>query len=235
MNVPIVIAHRGDSSRALENSLEALRLALSLPADMIEIDIRRSLDNELYVMHDRHTGRTANRNVDIEQSTSEEISRIALKNGEPIPTLTDALDVIAGNIGLNLEIKSEGAGTLTAEHLRDVGYRGTVVISSFLETEVRAVRGISPFIATSVIFDSFTMKDLAAYSAKGHGVISLRKQTVSRELITACHNRGIKIYVWTINDEDEMETFIVWEVDGIYTNKPSVLKGLLNGLRGKGE
>ena len=231
MHVPIIIAHRGDSSRGLENSLESIRLALSLPADMIEIDIRRSLDDALYVMHDKHTGRTANEDVDIERSTSKEISRVTLKNGEPIPTLTDVLSVVTGNIGLNLEIKSEGGGKLTAEHLRDFGYRGTVLISSFLETEIRSVRGIAPFISSAGIFDSFTVKNLPAYRAKGYNLISLRKQTVSRELITACHDRGIKVYVWTIDNENEMERFIVWEVDGIYTNKPSVLKGLLLGLQ----
>ena len=231
MHVPIIIAHRGDSSRALENSLEALRLALSLPADMIEIDIRRSLDNALYVMHDKHTGRTADKNVDIERSTSDEISRVTLKNGEPIPTLTDALNVVRGNIGLNLEIKSGETGRLTAEHLRDFGYTGTVLISSFLDAEIRSVREVAPFIAISGIFDSFTMKDLAAYRAKGYSLISLKKQTVSRELMKACHDQGIKVYVWTINNEDEMEKFVAWEVDGIYTNKPSILKGLLHGLR----
>jgi len=231
MHVPIIIAHRGDSSRALENSLEALRLALSLPADMIEIDIRRSLDNALYVMHDKHTGRTADKNVDIERSTSEEISRLTLKNGEPIPTLTDALNVVGGNIGLNLEIKSDGAGRLTAEHLRDFEHRGTVLISSFLEAEILSVRDVAPFIAISGIFDSFTVKNLSAYRAKGYSLISLRKQTVSRELIKACHDHDVKVYVWTINGEDEMEKFILWEVDGIYTNKPSVLKGLLHGLQ----
>ncbi len=59
MPTPLVIAHRGDSSNALENSLEAIHRALSLPVDMIEIDIRKSRDNDLYVMHDKLTGRTA--------------------------------------------------------------------------------------------------------------------------------------------------------------------------------
>ncbi len=231
MHVPIVIAHRGDSSRALENSLEALRLALSLPVDMIEVDIRKSMDNALYVMHDKHSGRTADKNVDIEQSSSDEISLVSLKNGEPVPTLGDVLNLVSGNIGLNLEIKSEGAGRLAAEHLRDFGYHGPVLISSFLEAEIRAVRGVDPFIATSGIFDSFAMQNLAAYRAKKYNLISLRKKTVNRDLITACHNQGIKVYVWTIDDEDEMEKFIIWGADGIYTNKPSVLKGLLHGLQ----
>ncbi len=65
MHRPLVIAHRGDSSRALENSLEAFRLALALRVDMIEFDIRKSRDNQLYVMHDKETGRTAEKNITI--------------------------------------------------------------------------------------------------------------------------------------------------------------------------
>ena len=231
MYMPLVIAHRGDSSRALENSLEALRLALSLSVDMVEIDIRKSMDSELYVMHDRHTGRTSDKNVDIEQSRSDEVSRVKLKNGEPIPTLKDVLSLFTGNVGLNLEIKSEGAGRLAAEHLRDSGYRGPVLISSFLENEILAVRAVAPFISTSGIFDAFTMQNLTAYCAKRYSLISLRKKTVSRELIIACHNHGIRVYVWTVDDEADMKKFITWGVDGIYTNKPSLLKEMLHGLQ----
>ncbi|HTP05764.1 MAG TPA: glycerophosphodiester phosphodiesterase [Nitrospirota bacterium] len=229
--MPIVIAHRGDSSRALENSLEALRLALSLSVDMVEIDIRKSMDDELYVMHDKHTGRTSDKNVDIEKSRSDEISRVKLKNGEHIPTLKDVLSLFTGNVGLNLEIKSEGAGRLAAEHLRDSGYRGPVLISSFLEKEILAVRGVAPFISISGIFDTFTVQNLTAYCAKRYSLISLRKKTVSRELIIACHDHGIKIYVWTVDDQADMEKFITWGVDGIYTNKPSLLKEMLHGSR----
>jgi glycerophosphoryl diester phosphodiesterase len=75
------------------------------------------------------------------------------------------------------------------------------------------------------------MHNLAAYRAKRYSLISLRKKTTSRELITACHNQGIKVYVWTVDEEDEMEKLIAWGVDGIYTNKPSALKGLLHGLQ----
>ena len=79
MRKPLVIAHRGDSSRALENSLEAFRLALALPVDMIEFDIRKSRDNQLYVMHDKDTGRTAEKNLNIEESLSDEISKVKLE------------------------------------------------------------------------------------------------------------------------------------------------------------
>ncbi len=227
MRLPLVIAHRGDSSRSLENSLEAVRLALALPADMIEVDIRKSRDNQLYVIHDKDTGRTAKANIDIERSESGEISALKLRNGEPIPSLKDVLSLVAGKVGLNLEIKSDGAGGLCAAHLAGSGYKGQVMISSFKEREVLDSRRVMPGLVFSEIFDAFTLQDLKKYSDKGYGAVSLRRNAVSRELVDACHARRIKVYVWTVDDEKEMEKFIEWGVDGIYSNRPSVLKHLL--------
>jgi glycerophosphoryl diester phosphodiesterase len=227
MHLPLVIAHRGDSSRALENSTEAVRLALSLPADMIEIDIRKSRDNVLYVMHDKDTGRTADQNIDIEESTSDEIAHVKLRNGEPVPVLMDILKLVSGKAGLNIEIKSDGAGGLCAGHLLGAGYRGHVLISSFKEREVFDARRVMPSLLTSEIFDSFTLKDVNGYKAKGYSVISLKRKTVSEELIGTCHGRNIKVYVWTVDEEDEMRKLIAWGVDGIYSNRPDVLKRLV--------
>lgn len=227
MRLPLVIAHRGDSSRAIENSREAVRLALALPADMIEVDVRRSRDNQLYVIHDKDTGRTADRNIDIEQAEADEISSVKLKNGEPIPALRDVLDLVAGKAVLNLEIKSDGAGGLCAAHLIGSGYNGQVMISSFKEREVLDARRVMPMVACSEIFDDFTLNDLNRYAAKGYGVISLKKKAVTRELVEACHARRIKVYVWTVDGEEEMRKFVAWEVDGIYSNRPQALKELL--------
>jgi glycerophosphoryl diester phosphodiesterase len=227
MHTPLVIAHRGDSSQALENSLDAIRLALSLPVDMIELDLRMSLDKMLYVLHDETTGRTADRNITIERSTSEDISRVRLKNNEPVPALSDVLKLVDGACGLNLEVKSRDAGALTAKYLVSSGYSGYVLVSSFQEDEVVAARRVLPALPTSVIFDDFTIRDVRAYQARGYALVSLRKKTVDEKLIAACHEQGIRVYVWTVDDEAEMKTLIQWGVDGIYSNKPGVLKELL--------
>ena len=227
MPIPLVIAHRGYSSNALENSLEAVRLALSVPVDMIEVDIRRSRDNGLFVMHDRMTGRTAERNVDIERSSSGQLAAIKLRNGEPVPSLAALLGQVAGACSLNLEIKSAGAGLLAAEYIRSSGYTGPVLLSSFKEDEVRAVRTVMPDFPTSVIFDVFTLRNVKSYSAQGYKVISLRKKTVSEKLIAACHEQGIKVNIWTVDEEDELRKFISWGVDGIYSNNPGVLKKIV--------
>jgi glycerophosphoryl diester phosphodiesterase len=231
MNFPLVIAHRGDPSAAPENSKEAIHRALSYPADMIEVDIRKSRDNMLYVMHDKNALRTAGENIDIEKSTSVAIARIKLKNGEPVPTLTDLIKIVSGKAGLNLEIKSDGAGLLTAEYLASSDYQGYVLVSSFKEDEILAVRHVLPTLPTSLIFDVFTPHDVASYSEKGYKIISLRKMTVSEKLVERCHEKGIQVYVWTVDDEDEMEKMIFWNVDGIYSNKPGVLKNLIEKLR----
>jgi glycerophosphoryl diester phosphodiesterase len=231
MRKPLVIAHRGDSSRALENSLEAFQLALAVPVDMIEFDIRKSRDNQLYVMHDKETGRTAEKNINIEQSLSGEIAVIKLKNGGPIPVLGDVLALAAGKVGLNIEVKSEGAGALTAAHLAGSGYKGPVLISSFKEHEVQDARRVLPTVQVSGIFDTFVPADLNKYGSLGYGLISLGKKTVTRELVSACHDRKIKVFVWTVDEEDEIRRFLEWGVDGIYSNKPMVLKSIVDGSR----
>lgn len=229
---PLVIAHRGDSSRALENSIEAVRLALSLGVDMIEVDVRKSRDNRLYLMHDKETGRTAEGNIDIEQAESGVIAGLRLKNGEPVPTLSDVLALVAGKAGLNIEIKSDGAGALCAAHLAGSGYRGPLLCSSFQEREVIDARRVLPSLATAGIFDSFSAPEVKAYRAKGYGIISLKRKTISEELVASCHEQKIKVYVWTVDDVAEMKKFISWGVDGIYTNTPAELKAVLDKVKG---
>ena len=227
MPKPLVIAHRGDSSRALENSLEAIRLALSIPVDMIEFDVRRSRDNYLYVMHDRKTGRTADSNIDIERALSDDIATVRLKNGEPIPSLNDVLALVAGKVGLNIEIKSKGAGALTAAHVVRMGYQGRLMISSFKEREVIEAKKVMPSILVAGIFDVFALSEVSAYRAKGYPVISLNRKSVSQELITACHKKNIEVYVWTVDKEKEAEQLISWGADGIYGNNPGMLRRIL--------
>ena len=224
---PLVIAHRGDSSRALENSLEAFRIALSLPVDMIEFDIRKSRDNDLYVMHDKETGRTADKNINIERSLSADIAGVRLKNGEPIPSLNDVLALVAGKVGLNIEIKSEGAGALTAAHLIGSGYRGRLMISSFKELEIMEAKRVMPSVPVAVIFDAFAPSDVNAYRSKGYQVISLNRKTVSPELITLCHEKKIDVYVWTVDNQAEATELINWGVDGIYSNEPFLIKSIV--------
>src|SRR4030067_1344235 len=105
---PIVIAHRGASRRALENSLEAFSLSLSDRADMIEFDVRLSADGEPVVIHDARTGRTARENLAVSRCEAMRLRKVRLRNGEPVPFLTDVLDLIRGAVPANIESKTAG-------------------------------------------------------------------------------------------------------------------------------
>jgi glycerophosphoryl diester phosphodiesterase len=153
-----------------------------------------------------------------------------LKNGEPIPVLRDVLTLVAGKVGLNIEVKSEGAGALTAAHLAGSGYNGPVLISSFKEREVQDARRVMPDMQVAGIFDTFVPAEVSKYRSLGYGFISLRKKTVTRELVSACHDQKIKVYVWTVDSEDEIRRFVKMGVDGMCSNKPGFLKKVIEGL-----
>jgi glycerophosphoryl diester phosphodiesterase len=221
MTRPLIIAHRGDQSHALENSLAA---------DMVEVDVRKSRDNQLFVMHDESTGRTGDRDLSIERALSQDLASVRLKNGETVPTLQAVLDLVGGQAALNLEIKSDGAGALAAAQVVGAGYRGTVVISSFKEREVADARRIMPAVLAGEIFNAFSLRDLSAYRKKGYGLISLKRKTVTKELVDACHEQKLKVFVWTVNDEDEMRRFVEWGVDGVYSNRPSDMCKVVDGI-----
>lgn len=224
MAKPLIIAHRGDPTHALENSLDAFRQALSVPVDMIEFDVRKSRDNILYVMHDRYTGRTADRNINIERAGAADLSRVRLRNGEPIPTLRNVLALVAGSSALNIEIKSRGAGVLVAEQLKASGYTGDIILSSFQELEIVEARKVLPGVPGAGIFDAFSSADVSPYKRKGYGVISLNRKTVTRGLIEQLHEQDLKTYVWTVDLEADIKELVSWGVDGIYSNDPGLLR-----------
>lgn len=229
MPKPLIIGHRGDPSRTLENSLAAIRCALSIPVDMIEFDVRKSRDNQLFVMHDERTGKTCDSDIDIERSLAADIEKVKLRNGESIPTLSDVLALVGGKVGLNIEVKSEGAGALTAAHVAGSGYTGEILISSFKEREVLDARRVLPKVPVAGIFDDFSVSEVSHYKQDGYGFISLRRQTVTQELVTALHERSIKVYVWTVDEEEEMKKLIGWGVDGIYSHQPALLRKVVQG------
>src|SRR4030065_312467 len=105
---PIVIAHRGASRRALENSLEAFSLSLSDRADMIEFDVRLSADGEPVVIHDARTGRTARENLAVSSCEAMRLRKVRLRNGEPVPFLTEVLGTVRGAVPVNIEAKTAG-------------------------------------------------------------------------------------------------------------------------------
>ena len=188
-----------------------------------------SRDGRLFIMHDETTGRTCDGDVSIEGSDASLIDGITLKNGEPVPGLLDVLDLVRGRAALNIEVKSRGAGAMTAAVLRTARYSGNILLSSFDEREIIAARSVDPKLPVAGIFDAFAPESVPVYAKSGCSVISLNRKAVSRELVERFHAYGVRVYVWTVDDRSEMEALLDSGVDGIYSNRPCELRSLVDG------
>lgn len=103
-----IIGHRGAAGLALENTIKSINAALGLPIYGVEIDVKRTQDGKLIILHDTHTGHVSSKTLLAHQSTLAELRKLTLHNDEKIPTLEEALKVIGQKMTVMIDIKDEG-------------------------------------------------------------------------------------------------------------------------------
>ena len=218
--VTSVIAHRGASRAEPENTVAAFRRAASMGADMVELDVRRSADGLLMVHHDAHLpdGRAVAATAAAEMPRS-------------VPTLDAALDACAG-MTVDIEIKNdEGeSGFDPARRLSDdvvslVLRRGDadrILVSSFDLASLERVRAVTADVATGYLVDAPSEGVVELLVQGGHQALHPSWETVDAAFIRGCHQAGIAVNVWTLDDPDAMVRLAGWGVDGICTNLPDV-------------
>ncbi len=218
MRRPLVLAHRGASRAARENTPEAFRLALTLGADGVELDTRRAARGELVVHHDPElAGTPVRRLVD-----------------PPLPGLSAALDAGAGGI-VNVELKTDGdlpGGVASAlcGLLRRRGGRDRVLASSFDPAALRTVRALRPDIPTALVVgpDGDLGVALREVAQARHRALHPNAALVDRSLVERARALGLALHVWTVNDADELQRLAGLGVDGLITDVPDVALSVLN-------
>lgn len=233
LNYAEIIAHRGQSFDAPENTLAAIELAIINGADAVEIDIRETKDHVPVLIHDATTKRTTNDTLTryVNQLTLEEIK--ALDAGswfsseyreERIPTLEEVLIAIQGRTKLLLEFKDQG--TRLEQNVFDLlkAYNmvENTVILSFSSQQLRRVKMYDENLQTLLLLHSFfgRLEDLASAPYADHFGISLAFYTGNEVFIDIAHQQGKKVYVWTVNDESTMKLLVDNDIDGIITDRP---------------
>jgi glycerophosphoryl diester phosphodiesterase len=194
-----IIGHRGAAGLALENSPESIRAALKQAVDVVEFDVHRTRDNKLVVMHDKHTGRVANQKVLISEKTLDELRQLPLKNGQPIPTLDDVLE-IAGNKPIIIDIKDEGsAGELLQALKRHP--KAQVSFASFQHDELRVLHERRPEIPLYVL-EHFGPVDIihSANALHAYG-IGLNKWLMNPLTYYLAKQYKLELYVYTLNSK----------------------------------
>lgn len=223
----VVIAHRGASGSAPENTVLAFELAHSMGADAVELDVRATADGALVVHHDPRLpdGRV------IVGLTADQLPA-------SVPTLNAALDACAGMF-VNVEIKNDphdpdfDPGDRVAEQVAAVlierGGGRRWLISSFRIETVDRFRLLMPAARTAWLTVDFGDEEIAAAVEAGHDAIHPYVRHVTEAGIRAAHLAGLAVNTWTCDDPDRMRALIGWGVDGICTNVPDVALAVRRG------
>lgn len=220
---PIVIAHRGASRRALENSLEAFSLSLADRADMIEFDVRLSADGEPVVIHDDRTGRTARENLPVARCDAARLRALRLKNGEPVPLLADVLDLVRGAVPVNIEVKAAGGVHASLRVIDDMRYEGKVVLSSRLREECLAAGAARPGLPCGLVTGRPSASDIAfclRHSLSIHP--DFRRLSVLRT--RKVKEAGLVLFPYTVDDEEEFFRLVRSGADGVFSNRAEELR-----------
>lgn len=220
----IVIAHRGASARASENSVASFELAVGLGADAIELDVRRTADGHAVIHHDPTFA------IDGEERAIVATARADLPGS--IIDLDTALDACAG-ANVNIEIKNwvddpdhdptcALADTVCAHLARRSEPAGRWFVSSFDLATIDRMRALRPDIATAYLTAGNPDRDLDAVIASGQLLWHPWYRAITADHIRRAHLAGIAVNVWTCDDPEAIDRLLAAGVDGICTNVPDV-------------
>ncbi len=242
-----VIAHRGDSKEAPENTIAAFRRALSAGADYVELDARLSADGTLYCLHDETLDRTTNavrvlgrakvKLKDVHDAQLAELDaggwfdrRFA---GERLPTLAAALDAIQAKGRTLLEHK-DGPAEAYARLLREKELVGRLTVQSFDWKFLADLHKIEPKQPLAALGDKkYDEAKRRTISSTGAKIVAWKHTDLTPELLAEFRRMGLAVWVWTADEAEDWERVVAMGVEGIITNRPGPLAAWLD-RRAKG-
>lgn len=222
-----MIAHRGASRLAHQNTIAAFEMASIAGADGVELDVRRTADGVLVVHHD---ARVSDGRVIVETPW--------LDLPTHVPTLGEALDACAG-MWVDIEIKNDPRDPdfdpddhVAVEVLAALAKRddpGRWLLSSFRLATIDRCRRVDPTVPTAWLTSQITPGTVEQLAATGHIAVKPRAVGVTAEQVERCHEAGLLVNAWTCNDPARFLTLTAQGVDGIITDIPDVMRAALAG------
>ncbi|HEX6988149.1 MAG TPA: glycerophosphodiester phosphodiesterase [Bacillota bacterium] len=252
----MVIAHRGASGHAPENTLPAFQLALDMGAHALELDVTLTADGEVVLMHDPTVDRTTDGTGDITTLTLAEVKALdagydftARDGSHPfrgqgieVPTLSEVLTAFP-DASVLLDVKTEGGLPLAdrvVEVIRAYDAEDRVMIGAFDGDIMRRIREQLPGVTTSlaedegILFFALQVPGLHRwYRAPAPALqvpeYSGRIHVLTPRFVAAAHDLGMKVHVWTVNEADDIARFVDMGVDGLITDYPDRALEVLAG------
>ena len=229
-----VAAHRADAINAPENSLSAIQSALDQGADVIEFDVQVTKDGVVVLHHDLTLARMTGVNQRVDELTYDELVLLDIGSrfspdfsGEAIPTLQQALDLIHGQAGVLIDVKSYGSAQEIAEKIVEAVESAAMVevalVQSFDYAFLEAVRELNPDIQLGQIM-YYALGDLGKLDVDFYTV---QKGMLNRDLVRKARQANRGLWVWTVNNEEELKEVLQYDIDGIITSQVPMAKEII--------
>ncbi len=235
-----IIAHRGFSSIAPENTLIAFQKAIECKADYFELDVHKTKNDSIVVIHDSSVDRTSSNNAKgkIAEMNYSDLATVKVgyseKFGdkyehEKIPTLREALELAKGKIKVCIEIKIYGAEQEILKIINDLGVKEDVILFSFYYPVLAKIRQLDKNIPILFLINKADKMTIDYAKIIESNAIGVGYGTIVTEAyLEFAHNNGIEVWKWTVNEVDEMQRLIDLGLDGIITDFPDKALKLLN-------
>jgi len=222
----LCIGHRGARGLSPENTLDSIELAIVQGANAIEIDVREH-SAEVIVFHDDRVDRTTNGQGELTEFSFEQLRQLDAGNGQQIPTLSEVIACIDRRVPLNVELKDQASASLTLVTIEEFVAKGwryeDFVVSSFFHPLLQKIKAKQPLIPIGAL-SAGVMVDHALFAQQLEAVsLNLCYDSINQAIIDDTHQRGLKVYVYTVNEVHEFEKLHAMAVDGVFTDYPQRL------------
>jgi len=226
---PLVIGHRGASGYETENTIPSFEKAIKLGVDIIECDVQCCASGEVIVFHDNKLDRLTNGTGYIEQKTLYQLKQLVVAKDQQISTLQEVLDCINRRVVVNIELKDAGTVVLVAKIIEQyVQKKGWLyndfIITSFNHYYVRDFKQRCPSVRVGVILAGIPIELGVCGECIGADIVVLFVDFINQEFVDDIHARGMQVFVFTVNDFDEIKRMQNLNVDGIISNYPDRIK-----------
>ncbi len=235
---PLIIAHRGFKALYPENTLAAFRAAIDLGSPMIELDVTLTLDRDVIVIHDETLNRTTNGCGEVRAHTFRQLKALdagswfsAEFRDERLPSLDEVLSLCRGKTLVNVEIKPEAfeedmkEDSIEAQVLSKIaahGMTGDVIVSSFERKVIRRIAGMNGDKPLLAMLSEDPLDEGLLDVMERWGVFSYNPDhlTLTRDQVDRAHEKGLLVFTYTVNTEEDAKRCFDMGVDGIFTDDP---------------
>ena len=225
----VIIGHRGAAGYAPENTLASFAKAIECNVDMIEFDVWKCASGELVVFHDAKVDRLTNGHGYIAEQTLDELKKLRVLGREQIPTLLEVLDFVNHRVKIYIELKGDNIAHDVAKIIEDyVEHKGwhydDFLVASFDHIQLYDInKSANGLIAVAALFYGIPINFATCVKDINPQVVCLSVDFINQCFVNDIHGRGMLVYVYTVNDHDDVIRLLGYGVDGIITDYPDYI------------